>query len=113
MWSVLRHHARSLVAGILVCLATFVLFYLMTVFALSWGTSALGYSRGKFLLMQLFCVSLFAVTIPVSAVLAERGRRRMMLWVTVSIGLFGLILAPMFVAGTAGAKPGQRDRWIR
>ena len=26
-------------------LATFVLFYLMTVFALSWGTTALGYSR--------------------------------------------------------------------
>ena len=103
MWSVLRHHGRSLVAGILVCLATFVLFYLMTVFALSWGTSVLGYSRGKFLLMQLFCVSLFAVTIPISAVLAERGRRRMMLWVTVSIGLFGLILAPMFIAGTTGA----------
>ncbi len=26
-----------------------------------------------------------------------------MLWVTVSIGLFGLVLAPMFVAGTTGA----------
>ena len=35
-------------------LATFVLFYLMTVFALSWGTTALGYSREKFLVMQLF-----------------------------------------------------------
>ena len=101
--SVLRHHTKSLVAGILVCLATFVLFYLMTVFALSWGTSALGYSRGKFLLMQLFCVSLFALTIPISAVLAERGRRRVMLWITVAIGLFGLILAPLFVAGTTGA----------
>jgi metabolite-proton symporter len=103
MWSVLRHHWRSLAAGILVCIATFVLFYLMTVFALSWGTSALGYSRGKFLLMQLFCVSFFALTIPLSAVLAERGRRRVMLWVTASIGVFGLILAPMFVAGTLGA----------
>jgi metabolite-proton symporter len=103
MLAVLRDHTRSLVAGIVVCLATFVLFYLMTVFALSWGTSALGYSRGKFLLMQLFCISFFALTIPISAVLAERGRRRVMLWVTVSIGLFGLILAPMFVAGTAGA----------
>ena len=103
MWSVLRYHWRSLAAGILVCLATFVLFYLMTVFALSWGTSALGYSRGKFLLMQLFCVSFFALTIPLSAVLAERGRRRVMLWVTASIGVFGLILAPMFAAGTAGA----------
>jgi MFS family permease len=101
--SVFRDHTRSLVAGILVCLATFVLFYLMTVFALSWGTSALGYSRAKFLLMQLFCVSFFALTIPVSAALAERGRRRVMLWITASIALFGLILAPMFVAGTAGA----------
>ena len=35
----------ALVAGFLVSLVTFVLFYLMTVFALSWGTNALGYSR--------------------------------------------------------------------
>jgi metabolite-proton symporter len=101
--AVFRKHTRALVAGVLVSLATFVLFYLMTVFALSWGTSALGYSRGKFLLMQLFCVSFFALTIPISAVLAERGRRRVMLWITVSIGIFGLTMAPMFVAGTTGA----------
>ena len=35
----------TLVVGILASLATFVLFYLMTVFALSWGTTALGYTR--------------------------------------------------------------------
>ena len=103
MLSVIRDHSGALVAGILLSLATFVLFYLMTVFALSWGTNALGYSRGKFLLMQLFCVAFFAATIPVSAVLAERGRRRVMLLVTVSIGIFGLIMAPMFTAGTLGA----------
>ena len=48
-----RPHARA-VSRLLVALATFVLFYLMTVFALSWGTTALGYSREKFLVMQLF-----------------------------------------------------------
>ena len=101
--AVFRKHTRALIGGILVSLATFVLFYLMTVFALSWGTTALGFSRGKFLLMQLFCVSFFAVTIPISAVLAERGRRRVMLWITASIFAFGLIMAPMFVAGTTGA----------
>jgi metabolite-proton symporter len=101
--AVFRKHTRALVEGILVCLATFVLFYLMTVFALSWGTTALGFSRGKFLLMQLFCVSFFAVTIPIAAVLAERRRRRVMLWITASIFAFGLIMAPMFVAGTTGA----------
>jgi MFS family permease len=100
---VFRNHARTLVAGILVCLSTFVLFYLMTVFALSWGTTALGYSRSQFLVMQLFACSFFALTIPLSAVWAERGRRRAMLWITISIGLFGLILAPLFTAGTAGA----------
>jgi metabolite-proton symporter len=103
MLEVFRNHAKTLAAGILVCLATFVLFYLMTVFALSWGTSALGYGRGKFLLIQLFDILFFALTIPMSAVLAERGRRRAMLWTTVSIGIFGLIMAPMFVAGTTGA----------
>jgi metabolite-proton symporter len=100
---VFRKHTRALVAGILVCLATFVLFYLMTVFALSWGTSALGYSRGRFLLMQMLDISFFALTIPLSAVLVKRGRRRALLWITASIGVFGLIMAPMFTAGTIGA----------
>ncbi len=103
MLAVVRDHTRELVAGTTLSLATFVLFYLMTVFALSWGTSALGYSRGKFLLMQLFDISFFALMIPVSAFLAERGRRRVMLGITVLIGLFGLIMAPLFAAGTTGA----------
>ena len=103
MLVVLCDHSRTMLAGILVCLATFVLFYLITVFALSWGTSALGYSRGKFLLMQLFAILFFAATIPLSAIWAERGRRRAMLWITLSIGIFGLVMAPMFTAGTAGA----------
>ena len=101
--AVFRNHFGKLVAGIALCIATFVLFYLMTVFALSWGTTALGFSRGKFLLMQLFCVLFFAVTIPVSARLAERGRRPAMLWITASIFAFGLVLAPLFQAGTGGA----------
>jgi MFS family permease len=86
MVSVFRSYTRPLIAGTFLSLATFVLFYLMTVFALSWGTNALGYGRGKFLLMQLFCLSFFALTIPLSAILAERGRRRAMLLVTVAIG---------------------------
>jgi MFS family permease len=86
-----------------ISLATFVLFYLMTVFALSWGTAALGYSREKFLIIQLFGICFFAFFIPVSARLAESGRRRVMIWVTVSIALFGLVLAPLFTAGTSGA----------
>jgi metabolite-proton symporter len=103
MLAVFRNHLRTLLAGIVASIATFVVFYLTTVFALSWGTTVLGYGRGKFLVMQLLDVCCFALTIPISAVLAERaGRRRTMLWVTASIGIFGLIMAPLFVAGTTG-----------
>ena len=103
MLELFRSHRRALVIGTMASLATFVLFYLMTVFALSWGTTALGYSREKFLVMQLIGVVFFAVSIPISAVLAENGRRRTLLWVTSAIFVFGFVMAPMFLARTTGA----------
>ena len=103
MLVVFRDHTRTLVVGTLVSLTTFVTFYLMTVFTLSWGTSALGFTREQFLLIQLVGVACFAVTIPISATLAERGRRRTLMGATVAIGLFGLVMAPLFSAGTWGA----------
>ena len=46
------------------------------------GDGALGYSREQFLLIQLVgVVCSSAVTIPLAALLAERGRRRMLMWV--------------------------------
>jgi metabolite-proton symporter len=102
MLTVFRKHPKTLLVGTLVSLATFVVFYLMTVFALSWGTTVLGYSRGKFLMIQLFGMVFFALAIPISAILAERGRRRTLLWVTLAIGGFGLVMAPLFLAGTTG-----------
>ena len=100
---VFRDHLGTVLKGILVSLATFVLFYLMTVFALSWGTTALHYERATFLIIQLIGIVFFAITIPISAVIAERGRRRALLWVSIAIGAFGLVLAPMLSAGIVGA----------
>jgi metabolite-proton symporter len=103
MVTVLTKHTGTVILGVLVSLTAFVIFYLMTVFALSWGTSALGYSREKFLVIQLFSMLFFAAFTPISAILAEHGRRRMLIWVNVAIFGFGLVMAPLFVAGTAGA----------
>jgi len=100
---VIREHPRTLVLGTLASIETFVLFYLMTVFALSWGTSVLGYSRNTFLVVQLIGIVFFALAIPVSAVIAERGRRSTLIWVTVAIGAFGLVMAPLLSAGLVGA----------
>jgi MFS family permease len=99
---VFRDHFATLVVGVMASLATFVLFYLMTVFALSWGTSALGYNRDQFLIIQLFGILFFALTIPLSAKLAERGRRSTLMWVTAAIAAFSLVMAPIFEAGTIG-----------
>jgi metabolite-proton symporter len=103
MFEVFRSYPRTLVSGILASLATFVLFYLMTVFALSWGTSTLGYTREVFLIIQLIGVVFFAVTIPLSARVAEHGRRRTLIWVTVAIGAFGFVMAPLLSGGIIGA----------
>ena len=103
MVAVFQNHFRTLVVGVLASLATFVLFYLMTVFALSWGTTALGYRRDTFLLLQLVGIVCFALTIPLSAILAERGRRATLLGVSIAIAAFGLVMAPLLTAGTIGA----------
>ncbi len=98
MREVLVQHPRALLAGALSALATFVLFYLMTVFALSWGTSALGYPRDTFLWLQMLGVLFFAATIPLAAVYADRhGRRRSMMLATAAIAVFGLSMERLFV----------------
>ena len=104
VWVIFRDHGRTLFIGTAATLVTFVLFYLMTVFTLSWGTTALGFSRNSFLLIQLFGILFFAATIPFAAILADRrGRRRTLIWVTVVIALFGFVYAPLLEAGTWGA----------
>lgn len=101
--SVFRDHWKTLFFGTLSSLTVFVLFYLMTVFTLGWATAQLGYTREKFLVMQLVGVVCFGLTIPISARLAERGRRQTLIWVTVAIALYGFVMPPLLVAGTAGA----------
>jgi MFS family permease len=98
--TVLRHHPSALMRGTLMALCTFVLFYLMTVFTLTWGTTALHFSRERFLLIQLFGMLFFGLTIPISAHLADRhGRRRILMAASGGIALFGLMFAPLLGAG--------------
>jgi metabolite-proton symporter len=97
MLAVLTQHTRALIAGTFAALATFVIFYLMTVFALSWATSKLGYSRDAFLIVQMVGVLFFAAFIPLSALLADRsGNRFTMILATVLIFVFGLAYASLF-----------------
>lgn len=101
---IFRFHKRSLVLGTFVALATFVLFYLMTVFSLSWGTAKLGYSREQFLVVQMTGVVFFGLMIPVSGILSDRyGRRLVLIATTIAIGAFGLVMAPLLAGGLGSA----------
>ena len=101
MGHILHHHAWALAVGTLAAIATFVLFYLMTVFTLSWGTSRLGYTREAFLGMQMLGILCFAATIPLAALWADRrGRRQALVGVSAAIVVFGWVFAPMFTAGS-------------
>ena len=103
MLTAVREHPFALVTGTFALVATFVLFYLMTVFALSWGTSQLGYGRQEFLLLQMVGVLCFAATIPLAAKFADRrGRRRAMILATIGIIVFGLLFQPLFAPGAEG-----------
>ncbi|MDB5596135.1 MAG: major facilitator transporter [Hyphomicrobiales bacterium] len=105
-----RTHRRQLVLGTFYMLATYVLFYLMTTFSLSYGRAAttaplpgLGYDYRSFVLMMILGVVFFGVFTFLSGPLADRwGRRRTLIGVSVAIILFGLVWVPMLSAGFAG-----------
>ena len=101
--AVFRHHPGALLRGTMISIVAYALFYMMSVFSLSWGTSALGYSRNEFLVMQLFAILFFAATIPIAGIMAESGRRRAMIWMTIAAIAYGFVMPALFEAGSVGA----------
>lgn len=112
--SVLRSHWRNLVLGTFFMLATYVLFYLMTSFTLSYGTKpttdaaaaaadaagtpfdaaayvpGLGFGYTDFVTMQIIGVVFFGIFTLLSGPIADTiGRRRLLLWITGAIIVFG------------------------
>jgi len=99
MFTVFGKHTKMLILGSLAATTTFVTFYLMTVFTLSWGTAHLGYQRESFLFAQLIAILFFALGIPLSSKLADQfGTFKILIGATVLIFLFGLVFKPMFVS---------------
>ena len=104
MAAVFRDHALTLVLGTFAAVAVFVVFYLMTVFTLSWGTSKLGYARQDFLILQMIGVLFFGLTIPLAGWLADRtSPRRILVIASIGMALYGLVFAPLLQAGQPGS----------
>ena len=104
---VFRTSWRQLIIGTFVMLATYTIFYIVTTWALSFGTGkrppdgkGLGFAYVDFLQLQLIAVLFFAGTLPLSGWLADRfGRRRVLLIVTVGIMAYGGLFGPMLGSG--------------
>src|SRR5690554_7452211 len=111
---VVRRNWRELILGTFFMLATYVLFYLMTTFSLSYGRApvdpqdsgvqpGLGYDYTTFVLMMIVGVVFFGIFTLVSGPLADRfGRRRTLIVVTLAIIAFGLLWVPLLGAGFVG-----------
>lgn len=101
---------KELVLGTFYMLATYVLFYLMTTFSLSYGRAGvtaalpgLGYDYRSFVLMMIVGVVFFGVFTLVSGPWAEKwGRRKTMIGITLGIAVFGLLWVPMLAGGFVG-----------
>lgn len=97
-------HLKSTVIGTFIMVATYTLFYIMTVYSLTYGTTAkpvgLGIPRNDFLLMLMIGVIGFGLLVPVAGQLADSfGRRRTMIAVTLLIILFALVFPSMLGSG--------------
>ncbi len=108
--TVVRKHWRELILGTFFMLATYVLFYLMTTFSLTFGRTptdaaipGLGYSYNTFVIMLIVGVVFFGIFTLVSGPLADRfGRRKTLIVVTLAIIAFGLLWVPLTSGGFVG-----------
>ena len=100
-----RFHWREVVLGTFIMLATYVLFYLMSSFTLTFGTAkataspaGLGIGYTQFVLMQILGVVFFGIFTLLSGPLADSiGRRKLLLGVTMAIIVFGFSF-PLWLA---------------
>lgn len=93
--TLLTKHVRVTVLGTFIMLATYTLFYIMTVYSMTFSTAAapvgLGLPRNEVLWMLMMAVIGFAVMVPLAGLLADAfGRRKSMVVITTLIILFAL-----------------------
>ena len=105
MGTLLSKHLRVTILGTFIMLATYTLFYIMTVYSMTYSTAVvphgLGLPRNEVLWMLMMAVIGFGVMVPIAGLLADRfGRRKSMITITTLIILFGLfVFQPLLGSG--------------
>lgn len=112
---VFTKHFKSMVIGTFIMVATYSLFYIMTAFAQAYSRtpatlSEAGYPMGlgipanTFTGLLLMSAIVFAIFISISGLYADKiGRRKWLIWTTVSILIFALCM-PLFLGNGTPAS---------
>lgn len=97
----LKHHAGSMLLGALAMTVCYALFYISTVFSLSYGTATLHIPRPRFLGMLCVAVLFMAAATPFAAWAGDRfGRRPVLLAAGAAALLSGFAMEPMLGSGS-------------
>ncbi|MEH2920446.1 MFS transporter [Samsonia erythrinae] len=102
--TLLSKHSKVTILGTFIMLATYTLFYIMTVYSMTYGTTpapaGLGFSRNSFLLMLMVAVIGFGLMVPVAGYLADAfGRRKTMITVTCIMLVFAILFPSLLGSG--------------
>jgi len=108
--SVIKDFPKELILGTFYMLSTYVLFYLITAFSLSYGTAkmdaavpGLGYDYTNFVWMMVLGAVFFGIFTLLSGPWAEKwGRRGFLIVVTALILVYGLSWVPLLQLGSWG-----------
>ncbi|AJX33261.1 MFS transporter [Burkholderia oklahomensis] len=99
--TLVSHHWRPTLLGALAMVVCYTLFYISTVFSLSYGVSTLHFSRQSFLGLLCFAVLFMALATPLSAAAADRfGRKPVLIAGSVAALLSGFTMAPLLGSGS-------------
>jgi len=98
-------YKKATLLGTFIMVATYTLFYIMTVYSLGYGTAAqpvgLGIPRNEFLLMLMIGVIGFGVMVPIAGQLADKfGRRKTMICITLLMIVFALNFPAILGSGS-------------
>ncbi|MBB6581009.1 MFS transporter [Ralstonia solanacearum] len=99
--ALLAHHGWPTLLGALAMVVCYTLFYISTVFSLSYGVSALHFTRPGFLGLLCLAVVFMALATPLSAWASDRwGRKPVLITGIVAAILSGFAMAPLLGSGS-------------
>jgi MFS family permease len=102
--TLLSRYLGPTLLGAIAMIVCYTLFYISTVFSLSYGVSTLHFTREKFLGLLCFAVIFMAIATPLSALASDKfGRRPVLIVGCIAAILSGFTMAPLLGSGNTYA----------